>query len=136
MFNRMFNHINLMEKSLDTLWLRQEVIAHNIANAETPGYKTQHVEFEEAFRQALVQNQGQLALKTSTPGHITITTGTPMDIQPVVVRENWHTKRMDGNNVDIDGEMTELAANTIQYNLTVQKLTGEMQRLRTAIAGT
>lgn len=134
MLNRIFNHANLMEKSLDVMSLRHEIIAHNIANADTPDYDTQHVEFESLFRQA-IEDQNGLRMKTSSPGHITINTSNPLEVSPVVVSETWHTMRMDGNNVDIDREMTELAANTLRYNLTVQQVSSELARLKLAITG-
>jgi flagellar basal-body rod protein FlgB len=134
MFNQMFNHVNLMQKSLDVLWLRQEVISNNIANVDTPNYKSQHVEFETMFRQAL-EDQGQLSMKVSSPRHIQAVPSNPLDVDPTVVSETWGTMRMDGNNVDVDQEMTELGMNTIQYNLTIQKVNGELQRLKTAITG-
>lgn len=135
MFNRVFNHVNLMEKSLDAMSLRQEVIANNIANADTPNYKSQHVEFETIFQQA-IEDQSGFKMKTSSPGHITISTNDPLEVNPLVVSETWHTMRMDGNNVDPDQEMTDLAMNTIRMNLTMQQVNDELRRLKTAITGT
>lgn len=134
MFDKMFNHINLIGKSLDASWTRQEVISHNIANAETPNYKSQHVEFETMFRQALEDNNG-FETKTTRPGHMKAVTADPLAVQPEVVSETYHTMRMDGNNVDIDQEMTELAQNTILYNELVNKANMEFTRLRIAITG-
>jgi flagellar basal-body rod protein FlgB len=134
LFQRLFGHADTLKKGLDVAWLRQEVISHNIANAETPGYKSQHVEFESAFRQAL-KDAGNLPLKTSSPRHIAPGPVDPLALQPSVVSETWHTYRMDGNNVNPDNEMTELAMNTIQYNTLVQQLNKEFGRLKLAIRG-
>ena len=136
MFARMFNHTNLMHKSLDVMALRQEVISHNIANNDTPGYKSQHVAFETLYRKAMEDEaRGAITLKTSSPRHIQSTHADPSKVNPIVVSETWHTMRMDGNNVDVDQEMTELAMNTIRYNLTLQQTSDELRRLRTAITG-
>ncbi|MCL2030403.1 MAG: flagellar basal body rod protein FlgB [Oscillospiraceae bacterium] len=136
MFARMFNHTNLMQKSLDVMALRQEVIAHNIANADTPNYKVQHVEFESLYRQALQDRaNGAVQLKTSSPRHIQSDFANPEKVSPAVVSETWHTMRMDGSNVDVDQEMTELAMNTIRYQLTLQQVSEELKRLKTAITG-
>ncbi len=134
MFNKVFNHINLLNKGMDVAWTRQEVISHNIANAETPGYKSQHVEFETLFRQALEDNNG-FETKTTRPGHIKVTTADPLAVRPAVVSETHHSMRMDENSVDIDAEMVELAENTIQYNELVNKANMEFSRLRLAITG-
>lgn len=135
MLNRIFNHVNLMEKGIDAMSLRQEVIANNIANADTPGYKSQHVEFESIFRQA-IEDQTGFQMKTSSPNHITSSRGNPLEVNPVVVSETWHTARMDGGNVDPDQEMTELAMNTIRMNMAMQQTSDELRRLKTAITGT
>jgi flagellar basal-body rod protein FlgB len=132
----MYNHTNLLHKSLDVLSLRQEVIAHNMANNDTPDYKAQHVAFESLYRQAVEdQKNGAIRMKTSSSRHFEGEYPDPDAVAPVVVSENWHTMRMDGNNVDVDQEMNDLAVNTIRYNLTIQQVTDELRRLRTAITG-
>lgn len=134
MFGNLFSHIDLLGKGMDVSWLRQEVISHNIANAETPDYKSQHVEFETLFRQALEDNGG-FETKTTRPGHRKVVTADPLAVQPSVVSETHYTMRMDGNNVDADAEMVELAQNTILYNQLVNKANMEFSRLRIAITG-
>lgn len=136
MLSRVFNHTNLMEKGLDAMSLRHEVIANNIANGDTPNYNVQHVEFESLFRQAIEdQTNGSVKLKTSSPRHIESDFADPLAVNSVVVSETWHTMRMDGNNVDVDQEMNELAMNTIRYNLTLQQVSSELGRLKLAITG-
>ncbi len=134
MFSKMFNHVNLLQKSLDATWMRQEVIAQNIANADTPDYKSKHLEFESLFRQA-IEDSGRPNTTKPKPGHIAINTSDPLEVNPVLVTENWHTMRMDGNNVDIDQEMVELSENTIQYNALVGQVNSELARLKLAVTG-
>ncbi|MDR0248586.1 MAG: flagellar basal body rod protein FlgB [Oscillospiraceae bacterium] len=134
MFSRLFNHVNVLQKGVDVAMLRQEVISHNIANAETPGYKSRHVLFESAFGNALARRD-ELALKTSSSRHFTLADPDPLAVTPLVVSETWHTARMDGGNVDPDQEMAELAMNTIQYNTLIEQLNRELARLKTAIRG-
>lgn len=134
MFSKMFNHINLLEKSLDVAWLRNETIAQNIANADTPNYKSKHVEFETMFRQAL-EDGNTVPTKTTRSGHFVITPSDPLKVDASVVSETHHTMRMDGNNVDIDQEMVEMAENTIQYNTLIQKTSKEFSLLKLAIRG-
>lgn len=132
MFNSMFKQVNLIQKGLDTAYLRQEVISHNLANVDTPGYKSQHVEFETMFRAAL-ENNSSFSADTTHPQHFKIGFSDPLDVQATVVSETFYDIRMDENNVDADQEMTELAENTITYNLLVDQLNNEFSRLRMVI---
>jgi flagellar basal-body rod protein FlgB len=134
MFTNMFRHIDLMQRGMDAAWMRQEVISHNIANADTPGYKAQHVEFEGVMRKALEGNGHTLQTAVTHDKHIRV--GGPIDprrVQPVTVRDTHYTIRMDGNNVDIDHQMTELAANYIRYSVMQDRITGNFNRLKMVI---
>jgi flagellar basal-body rod protein FlgB len=86
---------------------RQEVIAANIANADTPGYKTRDVatEFSAAFAEA----------------------------RDAVVEVPGLAAKNDGNNVSIDREARQLAENTIRFNLAAQMLRTEIKNIRNAI---
>jgi flagellar basal-body rod protein FlgB len=88
---------------------RQEVIASNIANADTPGYKTRDIDMPLDFSSAL-QDAKNAAVET--PGLPT---------------------RNDGNNVAIDREARLLAENTLKFNLATQMVKGELKSIRSAI---
>jgi flagellar basal-body rod protein FlgB len=98
---------------LSYLTERQQVIASNIANADTPGYKTRDVEMPFDFTSAL-QEAGQ-----SDPGSIVEAPGL--------------AARNDGNNVSIDREARALAENTLRFNVASQLLKSELKTLRWAI---
>ena len=133
MFNRMFGQVNILQKGLDTAWLRQETISHNLANVDTPGYKSAHVEFETVFRQAL-EGGGGLRGTVTNARHIPIGAArSAMDVTPTVVTEPHYTMRLDENNVDPDQEMVELAQNTIIYNQLANSVNDEFARLRMVI---
>ena len=55
------------------------------------------------------------------------------NVEPVVVQDNKTTERLDGNNVDIETEMVNLAKNSIEYYTMVQKLNAEFKKMKTAI---
>ncbi len=131
MLEDIFRDTKYLEKGLDASWTRHQVILNNIANADTPGFKTSHVEFEDAFKQAL--EQGDFAARKTRKGHMNIGSPSVDDVPVQIVQDSNTTMRMDGNNVDIDHEMTELAKNNIYYDTLVQKLTSEYNRLRLAI---
>ncbi len=133
MFEKMFRPVNLLERGLDASALRQQTIAQNMANADTPGYKSKNVNFEDAFRSALKDNSGFQA-KTTRDRHIKFgAANDPLDVYPEVVTNANYTMRMDENNVDPDQEMVALAKNTLQYDLLITKMNGELARLRMAI---
>jgi len=131
LLHRLFSHMGVLEKALDASWLRNEVIAHNIANADTPGYKKYRVEFEEELKSAL--EASTLKGKRTRPKHLDIGASSIDEVRPRVVRTDGTQMREDGNNVDMDEEMTSLAKNAIMYNALVQKISGEFRKLKTVI---
>ncbi|WP_252227785.1 flagellar basal body rod protein FlgB [Caldicoprobacter algeriensis] len=123
--------MGVLEKALDASWLRNEVIVHNIANADTPGYKKYRVEFEEELKSAL--EASTLKGKRTRPKHLDIGVSSIDQVRPQVVRTDGTQMREDGNNVDMDEEMTSLAKNVIMYNALVQKISGEFRKLKMVI---
>ena len=104
--------------ALDGLSLRQRVTANNIANVDTPNFKAQQVSFEEQLQQTLNQDEANLRLKTTASGHIQYKSSPDSDL--IAVKRNNNTLRNDGNNVDIDLEMSTLAETTIRFQSLTQ----------------
>jgi len=129
MISKIFNHSSYLEKSLDASWLRNEVIANNISNVDTPNFKSSSVEFESILEDKL-KGKGIEMKKTKT-GHIS---QEEMELKPRVVLNEDTTVRMDGNNVDIENEQINLAKNTIYYNTLVQKIGEEFNRIKYVIS--
>ena len=92
---------------------RQEVVASNIANADTPGYRTRDVEMPGGFQSVYAEF-------------------TPM-VEEVAEQAAGLTTRNDGNNVSIDRESRLLAENDIRFNLATQLLKGKIKGIRSAI---
>ena len=132
MLDKIFNDTKYLEKGLDAAWTRNQVIANNIANVDTPGFKSSKVEFESVFKSALESESGGFAAKQTREKHMSFDTDID-DISPSIVQNNGTTMRQDGNNVDIDYENAELAKNQIYYNTLSEKLTSELKRLKMAI---
>lgn len=124
--------MDLLGKGLDAASLRNRVIANNLANVDTPGFKRSEVLFEEELRKAMNQ-QGKITGYLTNERHIPIGGRPAVDVKPQVVVRNDTAMRNDGNNVDIDREMAALAKNTILYTALAQELNGEFTKLRTAI---
>lgn len=130
MIKSIFNHANYLKKSLDATWLRNNVIANNIANIDTPNFKASTVEFESILKEKM--NKSYTRLKVTNDKHISLDNSIDK-IQPVIKQDLNSTIRMDGNNVSIENEQANLAKNAIYYNTLIQKLNKEYDRLRLSI---
>jgi flagellar basal-body rod protein FlgB len=120
----LFQNRNL-EKSLDALWLRNSVISDNIANVDTPGYKRKELQFEEFLGSELRHSRisrGSSRLSGSNSAK-------------VVEDSHGYSYRLDGNNVDIERENALMAANALRYNTLIQRMNGQLNKLRSVIKG-
>lgn len=114
--------IELLQKSMDAIWLRQQAIMNNIANSDTPGYKSKKVEFESLLELALkgAKSEDEILSKIR-------------EIKPEIVTDTTTTTREDGNNVDLDRENVELARTQIQYEYLTHILSSHINRLKYVI---
>lgn len=103
-----------LERALDGVALRERVASQNLANAMTPGYQAQRVEFEGALSQAL---------RDGTP---------PATVTPTVTGTGA-ASREDGNNVELETESTGLMKTGLQYEALVQATNYKFSILRTAM---
>ena len=122
----------LLRAAMSGLAARQRTIAHNVANADTPNFKASEVRFEAALRDALAAQYGagrasagatrldQAELRAS------VTRARP--VEGTVVRA-------DGNNVDIEREMVQLAETTLAYNALTQSMATRLGIMRNVISG-
>ncbi|NLI60549.1 MAG: flagellar basal body rod protein FlgB [Clostridiales bacterium] len=131
MVGRIFYNTKILEKSLDATWKRNQAISHNIANVDTPGYKKKEVSFEKELADAMA-GYGFKGKRTRDR-HIQIGNVAIDEINPRVIEVDSTKMRVDDNNVDIDTEMANLATNTIMHYAAVQKINGELHRLKNII---
>lgn len=122
------NLINLLEKAMNGSTLRHSVLANNIANVNTPGYKRADVNFRSCFDEVL---DNQLGLETTSPLHLN---GLNQKSSPKIVIDTQTTLRNDGNNVDIDIELATMAENNLYFNSLAQLLSSQLSMLKQAIA--
>jgi flagellar basal-body rod protein FlgB len=112
------------------LWQRRsEVLANNLANADTPGYLARDIDFRKALATA---GTGNVALLAPTPGQIGTSTtpaGAPLEYQVP------NQPSMDGNTVDEQVQQAEFAANSVHYQASLSFITAQIHMLRTAITG-
>ena len=133
MIDKISNKTLMLEKALDAAWMRNEAISNNIANVNTPGFKKSYVRFEEYMADA--QEKFQISADKKDPRFLPIGKDRVISANPEIVRENSPSMRRDGNNVDIDVEMAELAKNTIKYNALIAQLSKEFAKIKLAING-
>ena len=118
-------NLNLLNKSLDGLWLRQQTTMENIANYSTPGYKSKIVDFENILKANLKNTYG----KKSSEINDKIQSGN------MVIEENEnHKMRLDGNNVDMEKENLQLAKTQFQYMYTVTEINSYFSKLKSVIS--
>ncbi len=122
-----YNYVNVLDKAADASWKRNDVLANNIANADTPGYKRKDVQFETYLIGAI----GGTDDLNKTVSEIDLS-----DLNATTYTEQAGLSyRMDGNNVDITTENVELAKNQIRYNTLMTSINHEFQDLKAAISG-
>ena len=120
---------DLIKTGLDVSALRQRTVSSNIANINTPDYKVNKVEFEENLQSAM--DKTDVNLEKTHPDHFGI--GRLSDVEPVVEKRRSTSLNDNGNNVDVDVEMTELAANDVYYNVLVAQLNARLASLNYVI---
>ncbi len=131
----MFNFSDKLQmESLNQRTRRNEVITANIANAETPGYRAFGYDFEKQL-QAL-SSKDAAPMKVSDPRHIrNAYTKVDGSITPDVFVKPTESVDEDGNTVDMDGEMAQLAQNQILFRTAVETLNRKIGTLKYAIRG-
>ena len=118
------NTYNLIKEGLNAATMRSEVISNNIANVNTNNYKRSEVLFEEMFKETKIET------KTTNSKHIS------SNINKMEIREDDSTSmRTDGNNVDIDLEMIDQAANTLAYNALITSMKSKLNLTSYIISG-
>ncbi|NLI13208.1 MAG: flagellar basal body rod protein FlgB [Peptococcaceae bacterium] len=121
-----------LKKGLDAAALRQRVIANNIANVNTPGFKKSAVEFESLLKAAL--GRDTVKLVTTGPKHFGAAPRLA-ELRPEVRVNEATSMREDGNNVDMDEEMTNMAINSIKYQAETRELSDRYSLLSYVITG-
>jgi len=122
-------NLEIMTRELDVAALRQNVIANNIANADTPNFKRSVVNFESQLRRALESENGP-----RFPQVITNPRDIPFDrpidwaqVKPRRVLDYLTEAKNNGNNVDIEEEGTNALTNQLLYTTLTQAVTSEIQ---------
>ncbi|WP_397326755.1 flagellar basal body rod protein FlgB [Paenibacillus sabuli] len=128
-----------LEQAMKAAELRQQVIANNVANADTPYFKRSDVVFEDLLEGVIGSStRTNLPLKKTNPRHMDIhgeLAALGAGPSPRIVTDEHSVMNNNVNNVDIDREMALLAKNQLRYNVMVQQVNHDVKMMRTAIDG-
>ncbi|MGB4468147.1 MAG: flagellar basal body rod protein FlgB [Azovibrio sp.] len=127
-------YLNVYTQALNLRTYRQQVLASNIANADTPHYKARDFDFRTAFETALGQPQGvdAVGMARTHAGHLQ---GTAGGVGAVNLQYRSETQSaVDGNTVDMDVERAQIADNALQYQIISQFMSDKLRGMRTAIS--
>lgn len=130
--------IEALGKNIDLRARNQNLIASNIANAETPGYTPKSLEFEGQLQAAVkktTMSGGEGSGSITNPRHIPLRDGAERieQVQGQVVETPAKTPGRDGNSVELENEMSKMMQNQVLFNASVQLLARQFSELRTAL---
>lgn len=133
MTNPLDDTLRFQQTALNLRANRQQVLASNIANADTPGYKARDMDFKSALQDALQGRTtgGALQMTRTDASHLP---GQVTDTTPNGLLYRTETQSaVDGNTVNMDIERSQFAENTLQYEASLTFVSGMLKTLQTAI---
>jgi flagellar basal-body rod protein FlgB len=138
MIGKLDDYLRFQETALSLRAQRQELLASNVANADTPNYKARDIDFASALQGALARSappQGKLAttaqahIPNGTPDGGTLPDGTPVLYRGVVQGS------ADGNTVDMDTERNQFADNAVRYEASITMINQQIRAMLAAVQG-
>jgi len=112
---------------------RQQMIASNIANADTPHYKARDVDFRAALQGALNTARGGVQMTATQAGHIS--SAPAASLESLTGYRTELQSAVDGNTVNMDVERAAFAENALHYEASVTFINGMLRSMNTAITG-
>ena len=126
--------IPLLSKALDLRSQKHRLMVSNIANVDTPDYKAFDLHVDEAM-QKISERANKVSLHNTHPGHLSARPNHNQILKPQLQKSDSISLRGDGNTVDIDQSMADLAENSIMYNTATQIIKKKFEGLKLAIKG-
>jgi flagellar basal-body rod protein FlgB len=137
MLDRLTANLKFHGEALALRAERQQVLASNIANVDTPNYKARDFDFGQALRQA-TGDSGSSHAGTAPPLRLPLRAGGTLPGTPGGTRLAWRVSgqpSIDGNTVDLDRERASFADNSLRYEATLRFINGNVRNLLSAIRG-
>lgn len=134
MVSKLDDALRFQQTALNLRAARQELLASNIANADTPNYKARDVDFASALRNAMAGAPAELPAVKTSPMHLEGNSGASVMGAPVMYRKPVQPSA-DGNTVDMDVERAQFADNALRYEASVMFVNARLKGILTAIQG-
>lgn len=131
MLSKLDQHFEFNAQALKLRSYRQQLIASNIANADTPNYKAVDIDFARELRRVTTKQPGNLSMAATHLGHLQAATGNPYNAK--IMYRNISQPNIDGNTVNMDEERAKFAENALRYEFTTSRLNGQIKGLMAAI---
>ena len=140
MLNRLDDMLNFHTQALRVRDQRQQVLASNIANADTPNYKARDVDFNTALQNVLkssalkgAASAGGMSVATTAPGHMKGNAGQANEAG--LLYRTPSQGSIDGNTVEMDTERAAFADNALHYEFNLNRLSSQIKSMRSVIQG-
>ena len=127
------SYLGVNQPALQLQAYRAEVLASNLANADTPNYKARDIDFRAALSEAAAGQSGNLPLAATEPGHIEPVAS--VDSEYDLLYRQPYQASLDGNTVEGQVEMAAYSDNAMRYLTTLRILSNKLNTLRTALKG-
>ncbi|EOI1329818.1 TPA: flagellar basal body rod protein FlgB [Citrobacter koseri] len=136
MLDKLDAALRFQQEALNLRAQRQEVLAANIANADTPGYQARDMDFASELKKVMVRGReetGGIALKLTSAQHIPAQTVASSSVD--LLYRIPDQPSLDGNTVDMDRERTQFADNSLKYQTGLTVLGGQIKGMMNVLQG-
>ncbi len=126
-------HVSVLSQAMNLRTQRHQVLASNIANADTPQYKARDFNFQDAMQNSMAgrSNAGGVAMTTTSAGHLR---GDGMSGAAAMKFRTETQSSADGNTVDMDVERSQITENALQYQILTQLISEKFKGMRSALS--
>ncbi|MDD5247929.1 MAG: flagellar basal body rod protein FlgB [Rhodocyclaceae bacterium] len=132
MLDQLNSELNFTQKALNLRAYRQELLASNIANADTPYYKARDIDFKSALDNAIAgRTEGALSLARTAPGHLAGEQAS--EFSGALKYRTEYQSAVDGNTVNMDVERAAFGENSLHIEALLTFLRGSFKTLQTAV---
>ena len=139
MSNSLDDLLNFHQQALSVRGFRQQLLASNIANGDTPNYKARDIDFNSTLQAALTQSTTASApasaLATTAPGHLGGSGNQGVLDSAAVMYRTADQNSLDGNTVDMDTERAQFADNAVHYEANLTMLNHQIKTMLAALQG-
>ena len=136
MIDRIDNELGFKQKALNLRAYRQELLASNIANADTPHYKARDVDFKAALGDAVSgRMNGVVTMTRTAPGHLSGAGASASAFGAATRYRTEFQSNVDGNTVNMDVERSAFAENSVHLEALLTFIRGDFKDLTSAIQG-